>query len=175
LSTSELQSRVAVTPLVNNPIIRVTGKGSDAADARKVTTAVTSGIITAVNRQNAEGTQGTALLARFRAATTARLEAEAKLKRLRRRRSTSDAALQRAQTELSAARLAADTSGTLYSTVQSADTGASNVERLQPATDAGNDRKSKVEQLGFVGVVAGLVVGMAFALLRESRRRRRLA
>jgi uncharacterized protein involved in exopolysaccharide biosynthesis len=48
------------------------------------------------------------------------------------------------------------------------------VSLIAGASTASSDRRSKVEILGFIGLLAGLVIGCMVAVLREQRRRRRV-
>ncbi|MEA2293673.1 MAG: hypothetical protein QOE86_1312 [Solirubrobacteraceae bacterium] len=173
MSVGALRGSVTVTPVIGNPLILITGSAGSSGDARRIAAAMSTHLVTAVQRLGGGTRRADALLEEFRQASSERSAAQSKLDHLRASLSASTAATRAAQSDLATAELRAQTAGNLYQNARSASTGASGVQVLQAAQVAGNDRATKLQQLGFVALAAGLVLGAALALARESRRQRR--
>jgi uncharacterized protein involved in exopolysaccharide biosynthesis len=84
------------------------------------------------------------------------------------------AALNAARADAQAARIRASTLETSYRQAQADSVSATNLRVIAPATSATSNRRSTIELLGILGAIAGLVFGMALAMLLGRREWRRL-
>jgi hypothetical protein len=79
------------------------------------------------------------------------------------------AKLQKASVDLEAAKLEAENSANLFRAAEGAAPASASLSLIAPAADARSDYRDKLQQLILLGIAAGLVLGLALALLRANR------
>lgn len=169
----DVRSRLTVTPVINNPIIQVTAKGSSAADALALARAASKQLVTTVAAQGGTGHSADAgLLARYRTASKAAATAKSKLDRLKGSVSASQSAIDDAQSKSDTAQLEVQAAGQAYTDSITTNRSASGLKLFDAARPGGNDRRKTMERLGFIGLVVGGALGIALAALLDRRRRR---
>jgi hypothetical protein len=80
-------------------------------------------------------------------------------------------AFARTEVDFVAAKLKASNIANLYRASTSDQAGGSPVRLIAPAASASSDSRTMLERLILIGVVGGLVIGLALALLRANRGR----
>jgi hypothetical protein len=178
LAPSEAAARLSAEPLPQSPAFRVVATGPTASGAVRLANVTATALIAYEAQSNSSNPEATSLLAEYRDAALARERTVATLSHLegigrargaREAASASVLAAARAERETAAAKLAAiDDAYTAAVTSQAPRSGL--VSLVAGATTASNDRGSQGEILGFIGLLAGIVVGCTVALLRERRR-----
>ncbi len=175
-------SRLTATPVQDSPIIRVIGTGPSAGSAEAVANAAAARLITYVTETNRSNPDGTRLLGLYHQVALEKAQTDASvaaannrlaldpengsLKSLVLQETASSEALGLHLNGLSGAYLQAEAS----------QAGTDVLAPLGTATSAGNDRGSKVQTMAGVGLLAGLVIGVALAMWRANElMRRRLA
>jgi capsular polysaccharide biosynthesis protein len=180
LSPEEVRERITVTPVLQNPIISVEAEGPSREEAEALSRTTARGLIAEVERVDTAGGADAELLDEFRAASRRLAEAELRLRSLQRRReadtgSVPRASIERQQAEVETRRLESTTIGNLYAEARTRAGSASQLELIGEPASITSDRSSTIQQLVFAGLLAGAVIGLALATLREgaaARRRR---
>jgi|tagenome__1003787_1003787.scaffolds.fasta_scaffold20949135_2 uncharacterized protein involved in exopolysaccharide biosynthesis len=180
LSRSEVARRLTAVPVPNNPFFTIQGTGRTPQDAIRFTRAATHTMQAYVTATDNGRQRLSDLLGQFR--TTA-AKAEAVQRRITRLKSdpsvsASSPALSKLQVEYQTAQLRASALRGEYQERSSELASTAGIQVISPAASAQSDRKKIVQRTVAVGLVAGLLVGSALALLREravARRRRRFA
>jgi uncharacterized protein involved in exopolysaccharide biosynthesis len=178
LTQLQVSERISASPIPQSPVMRVFGRGADAAHAVAVSNAASDALVaytTGLNRTNPDGPR---LLRRFRETSTQVLRAQARLDTVRRQHANAptDATRARvlaARVGLSVAQLQEQTARVAYDTSTRSQAATSLVQVLQRARTATSDRVRYMQFFGFAGLLAGLAVGVALATLLARRRRRR--
>jgi capsular polysaccharide biosynthesis protein len=165
ISRGTAGSRLSATPVPGSTVIRVTATGASNASAVALANAASTGLRNYVIRLN-RTPQSAAMLRDFQQAQREVVAAQRRVARAQ--GSGSAASLQRARLDLQTAQLKASTLEGQYK-YQSGTTPPPNlVQILSPATTASSDFRSRLEELLLIGLVAGVVVGLALALLRAN-------
>jgi Chain length determinant protein len=180
LSRGFVASHVSATPMSDAPVIRVQATSPSGAQAINLANATSDSLLAFVKTRTGASFKTADVLRRYRShqVTAARLRdkrdsAEQDLQEAdsdSNRRQLADASADLAQENL---RL--DTIKTEYQNALLAQRAAPSAQKLSSASGARTDRSSTVQVAVFLGVLAGLVVGLAFAGLLAARRRRRLS
>jgi hypothetical protein len=177
LSTSEAAARLSAEPLPLSPAFRVFATGPSGPEAIALANTTAGALVAYEGEVNNSNPQANSLLHEYRAASVAlhrasdglaRLQ-EASRKRKHRRVSSEALVSAHAARDTAAARLSAV--GNAYNaavTSQAPRRGL--VSLLAGATSATSDRRAKVELAGFIGLLAGIVLGCLVAVMRERRR-----
>jgi capsular polysaccharide biosynthesis protein len=174
LSQAVVDARLSATPIQDSPIIRVIGTAPSAQAAESIANAGAAQLTTYVTNSNRANPDATRLLGLYQAA--ARLKAQ------------NAAALARAQKALNSN----PGNGSLQSTVvndtarsdslgvqlnalagayiqaQSSQAATELLSPLSSATSATSNRSSKVQDLAGLGLLTGLVLGVALAMWRSN-------
>ena len=153
------------------------GASSTAAIALANTSA--SALVAYEGEVNDSNPQAAALLQEYHDASGSLHRAASKLERLQ--RSSAKRGLDARDEDLVSARAGRDTAAARLSAVGNAYTAAVTsqaprrglITLLAGATSASSDHRAKVELAGFIGLLSGIVLGCAVAVLRERRRDRR--
>lgn len=180
LSPSEVARRLTAVPVPNNPFFTIQGTGRTPQDAIRFTRAATRTMQAYVTATDNGRQRLSDLLGDFRTATA---KAEALQRRITRLKSdptvsASSPRLSKLEVEYQTAQLRASALRTEYQERSSELASTAGIQVISPAASAQSDRKKIVQRTVAVGLVAGLLVGSALALLREravARRRRRFA
>jgi hypothetical protein len=167
--------RLSSEPIPLAPAFRVIATGDSDAAAMRLANVTAGAVVSYESKANSANPQAKELLAAYREATASLRRAEAEVDSL----SSSggdEKSLVRAEAQSSAAKVKLQGIETAYvAAVTSQAPREGLVTVLAGATSAENDRKSKVELYGFLGLLAGILVGCLAAVGREHRRLDRLA
>lgn len=174
LSPDAAVAQLSAEPIPESPVFRVIASAPSAAAAVRLANVTSHAVIAYEGAANTYSPESRRLLLAYRAASLHQARAQATLAR-----ATSDYAadpdtarqlgLERAHAAQAAASLQLHALASAYQlSAESTDT-TELVSLLSGAVTAESDRKSKIELLGFVGLLAGLVIGCALAVLREQR------
>jgi hypothetical protein len=178
LGPSEAVARLSAEPLPQSPAFRVIATGPTESGAVQLANVAANAVISYESQSNSANPEAESLLHEYRVASLDLQHAAANLahlEHLSRRRSTPETvsasvvAPAKAERDAAAAKLTAI--GDAYTAAVTSQAPRSGlVSLVAGATSASNDRHSKVEILGFIGLLAGTVIGSILAVLRERRR-----
>jgi capsular polysaccharide biosynthesis protein len=174
LSPEDVSGRVSATPVPQSGDITVTATGSSPRAAVRLVNAVSSSLSSYVVSVSNPGEEPAAILSKYEAvaATVRTLKREAG--RLAARLGATGAvapALGRLEARLQAALLRQETLKIQYQSALLAPT--TRLIAFDRPTSASSDRQSRAALLGFIGLLFGLVVGLAALALGSSRAARR--
>jgi Chain length determinant protein len=173
LSRSTTLSRLSAEPIPLAPVFRVIATGPSESKATGLANAAAGAVIAYIGKSNSANPAAGALLDEYRHASLAARRAKTTLDELNQQGSPPPDALLTAEAAKSAAKVRLEAIGRSYiSTVASQAPRSGLVTLAAGATSASSDRRSKVEQYAFIGLLVGLVIGCAAAVARERRRRR---
>jgi capsular polysaccharide biosynthesis protein len=178
LGPAEAVARLSAEPLPQSPAFRVIATGPTESGAVALANVTANAVIAYESQANSANPEAGSLLREYRNASLDLqrvVAALAQLEHVSRIRKTPEAA---SASVLVPARAARDTAATKLAAIGNAYTAAITsqaprsglVSLLAGATTASNDRSSKVEILGFIGLLAGTVIGSVVAVAREQRR-----
>lgn len=170
LTRAAATSRLSAEPIPLSPVFRVIATGPTESAAIRLANVASSAVVVYEGKSNSANPEAESLLRDYRDASVAVRRAEVKLAALG-QGSVPPEALLGAEAEKSAAQVKREAIGKAYvSAVASQAPRSGLVSLLAGATSATGDRSSKIQLYGFVGLLVGLVVGCAVAVLRERRR-----
>jgi uncharacterized protein involved in exopolysaccharide biosynthesis len=174
LSAATAVSRLAAEPIPNSPAFRVIASGPTAKAAVNLANVASTALIAYEAHANTYSPEGHRLLGAYRAAELSLAHAKAAVARAEAARGEEPSAkanlrLENAQASQAAATLQAQALASGYQLSAQSATTRDLISPLAQAVTATSDRRSKIELLGFVGLLGGLVIGCALAALREIR------
>jgi uncharacterized protein involved in exopolysaccharide biosynthesis len=183
LPRDTVKARVTATDIPESPIFKIDAQGPSAGDAIKLANASAAGMLDYLNDSKRQGDDSATLLTRYRAASQRAGDINAQINRLKENlisltSSARDARQKRINqltVEADTANLQAQTLGQLYQTARQNTEGSAQLRLLDPATSAASDRMSVLQQMVFVGLVAGALLGMGLVVLLAASRARRRA
>jgi len=167
LSPSEVRDRLSASPVDSTTLIRIEAEGVDEAGAVRLSNAGARSLINYVEDLNRRQDTG-GVLRRFRAARARVERAKTILDRLERDPSPSRARLEQARLDFASASLQAETVGNEYRALRGGPEARTIVQFVAPAADARSDRRSTLERLLLIALAAGVLVGVALALVLEN-------
>jgi hypothetical protein len=168
-------SRLSSEPIPLAPAFRVIATGGSEAAAMNLANAAAGAVVAYESKANSANPQAKALLAGYRNATASLRQAEARVDSLS-SSGGNEKALVNAEARRNAAKVKLRGIENAYvAAVTSQAPREGLVTVLAGATSAESDRKSKVELYGFLGLLAGILLGCLAAVGREHRRINRLA
>jgi uncharacterized protein involved in exopolysaccharide biosynthesis len=172
LSASQASGRLSAEPIPNSPAFRVIATGPTSRAAALLANVASRALIAYESQSNSYSPETHRLLTAYRAASLHLIQATAQAKRaeiqyLARRDPARRSQLEEAQASRAAASLKAQALASGYQLNAQSATTTELVSLLAGATTAASDRKSKIELLGFVGLLGGLVIGCTLAVLLE--------
>lgn len=174
LSPDEAVGQLSAEPIPNSPVFRLIASAPSAPAAVRLANVTSQALIAYEGAANTYSPESQRLLYDYRAASLELARAEARVAGATRDYAADpDAArkagLESAQAGRAAASLRAQALGSAYQlSAESTDT-TELVSLLSGAVTAESNHKSKIELLGFIGLLGGLVIGCALAVLREQR------
>jgi uncharacterized protein involved in exopolysaccharide biosynthesis len=177
MTPREVRERVTSSSVPDSPTFTITASGSSARGAVRVANAVTRSMIAyGGSGSNAASAD---LLRRYREAVRARNQARRRLEALRltyglATEGSASAALAKAVADVAAQELRVNGLADQYRSRASEPRSDPVLQPLAYAVDASNDRSSKIQLYGAVGVLAGLCLSIALAVLMTAVRHRRL-
>jgi uncharacterized protein involved in exopolysaccharide biosynthesis len=191
----EVASHVSATPIPQSTLFTVSATGRTASEAAAYANAASAALV-AYGRD--DGSQRSErLLESYKEVSADLSRAKRRLARARRSADAAEAAqaapaigvtptatpepdasssatIARLQAQIDVLELQQETAAVRYRDDQSQRQFGALVERVAPAVGATSDRDEKLQLFGGLGVLAGLCVGLALAVMRTAWRRRRL-
>jgi uncharacterized membrane protein len=166
ITTADARTRLSGSQVPRSTLIRVEGQGSSEREARRLANGGAAGLIRYIEQVNAEQLD-TGILDRYR-------RAQRRTDRMRRRYIAASAKYgrtsrraERARLDMLTAQLSSQTLSTRV--VQNTEQPLHNLLQLVvPATTAESDRSSVLSRLILISLAAGLLLGLALALLRNN-------
>jgi hypothetical protein len=171
LAPSLAVARLSAEPIPLSPTFRVIATGPTAAASIRLANVAAGAVIAYESESNSANPQATSLLGEYRAASIRLDEAAQHLSRLTRAKHASITALANAEAERNTALVKLRAIGVAYTSAITSQAPRSGLlSLLSGATSTSNDRRAKIELSGFIGLIAGMVLGCIAALLWERRR-----
>jgi len=167
LSQQEVREQLKASPIPGSTLIRVEAEGDSEGEARQLANAAAERLINYVTELNVRQQEARSL-GRFRRAAEGVERARARLGRAQRRSGPNSRAVEEARLDLSTAQLAARSIGNRVFQASVVPPPENLLQLVVPAATADSDRGSVLQELLLIGLVAGLVVGMALALARTN-------
>jgi capsular polysaccharide biosynthesis protein len=164
ISTAQVDSRLSASPIPASPVIVVKAKGSSERDAVALANAAKSALIAYVTRLNRSNPDSARLLRDYESALL-RLR-NARQARATQPKSAGQQTLDQLDARIAKAELETTTLNGLYRASQQGQAATDVIQVLSPASSARSDSGAFLQRLLFVGLIAGLVAGVAVALLR---------
>jgi uncharacterized protein involved in exopolysaccharide biosynthesis len=175
--------RLSSEPIPQSPAFRIIATGPSEAAAIDLANVTSTAVIEYETQANSSDTEAASLLKEYKelALTAAHRQAKLAEEELAQRpaKGQKTAPTQRSaatapyKSALVAVEARLKAVGTAYSAAVTSEAPRSGlVSLLAGATSATEDRKSKVEKYGLVGLLVGILLGGALAVLRDVRRRR---
>lgn len=167
IPASEAVKRLSAEPIPLSPAFRVIATGPSEAAAMKLADSAARAVVVYEGRANSSNAQASALIREYRKASLNLHRAEAEAGRLQAEGGT---AFLNAEAARSAAKVRLSAIENAYvAAVTSQAPRRGLVSMVAGATSAENDRKSKLELYGLLGLVFGAFLGCVLAVLRERR------
>jgi capsular polysaccharide biosynthesis protein len=163
---SVARENLAASQVPRSTLIQVEAEGDSSGEAQQLANAAALALIRYVTKLNVQQQQSRSL-ARFRRAQAVAERARTRLLRIQRNRPGSSAA-ERARVQLRTAELNARAVGARVVGATVAPTPENLLQLVVPAASADSDESSVLQQSLLIGLVAGLVLGVALALLRAN-------
>lgn len=169
LSPSKAVGQLSAEPIPLSPIFQVIASGQSQSDAIRLANVAANAVIAFEGHSNSANPQANALLGSYHSAAIAVQSAKSEIHHLA-TAGASSARLLQAEAGLIAAQVKLKATGNAYtSAVVSQAPRKGLVTLLAGATTASNNRKSKAELYGFIGLLLGLGIGCCVAVIRERR------
>lgn len=169
----EVTDHMSATPIPDTTVVKVSGTADSADAATKLANVSGTALTRYIATLNGTRQGSTPVLAEFRQAESVyqdRLRRQEELAARVEANPSDEAAgqeLQRARVKTQVALLKKNSVGELYGTSQQAYVAP--LRFLNVATSASSDRLSRLQLLGFIGLIAGLAVGAALATVKANR------
>ncbi len=185
MTPAEVRGHVSSTPVPNSPIFTVTATPASAGSAVTLANAVSQSMLAYGRSHSSTDAASARLLARYLGAVRSRNRARNRVAQLRSGSSTSagtasaattasdSGSLSQARADLEVQQLRMDTLADQYRARTSTPGNTAVLQPLVNAQGASSDRGSKTQLYGALGVLAGLCVGTALAVLLAGWRFRR--
>jgi hypothetical protein len=176
LGSTKAAARLSAEPLPQSPAFRVVATGTTASGAIRLANVTSNALISYESQTNSANPEAASLLHEYHEASLDLQHATAHVSDVEHSTagtggavSSNALAAAKANQATAAARLRAiDTAYTAAVTSQAPRSGL--VSLVAGATSASSNRRSKVELLGLIGLLAGVVVGCAVTVLNDYRR-----
>lgn len=169
IPADDVADDLSASPVPGSTLIQVEADGLSERNAVGLANAGAESLIGYVRSIN-ETNEAEELLRRYNKAQGEARRAEQKTQRILRSSRRNSRAATRARTEQDLAALKASDLANRYRAASASASAASRLALIAPAASADSDRRDVLEQLILVGVVGGLVLGFALALLRTNWR-----
>jgi Chain length determinant protein len=180
-SRASVAQDLTAAPIPENPILRIVGEGESPEAAVRLTATATSELERYVSRTDAATESFEAALREFREQSRRAADLRRQLNELEEDQTVAGASSVSAAEEedlrvdYETAKLRADSLGQMYRDRQVELASTAGIEVISRPAPAGDDRRSVMQRLIAVGLVGGVVVGSALAMLLGPRRRRPVA
>ena len=171
LTPSEAVQRLSAEPIPSSPVFRIVATGPTQGSAIALANAAAAALVSYESHNN-YSSDAAELYASYRVASLELARDRAHLTKLSNRHALrlENPTLVAAQATVYAAQARSTALQLAYQQAVTAQPSGSLVSLLTSAINATNDKKSKVELTGLIGLIGGLVIGCALAALREQRR-----
>lgn len=166
---AEAASGLSASPIPESTLIRIEGKEHSQDTAVRLANGGAASLVDYVASLN-KRQQSTGLLAEYRAAQARTDAARANLAALSRAKKPDAGAIAETRLTLATAQLKSQTLSTQYANSAGASASQNDLQLVVPADTAKSNRVSTLERLGLIGLVSGLILGVALALLASNRR-----
>lgn len=170
LPRSEAIPRLSSEPIPLSPAFRVIATGPNADAARELANATAKAVVTYEGEANSSNPEARSLLGEYKQASLQLHQAEAEVEELESAPAEDGDRLDAEATRSSAKVKLQAIENAYVAAVTSQAPRRGLVSMLATATSASSDRKAKIELWGLLGLVAGLALGCAAAVMRERRR-----
>ena len=169
---------VDATQIVETPLVRVVATSASEDDAVAYSNAGAKALSNYVNNLKSPGSDVDPVAKRYRAAALVYNQKLQELKQLKDRfgssvNSDEQAQLNDAESEVQTAKLKRTALGAIYQRGQNIRIAQPSLNVFVSAKSASSDRAPTMQITGGIGLAAGLVLGIAVAMLRTARRARR--
>jgi uncharacterized protein involved in exopolysaccharide biosynthesis len=172
LAPSTASARLSSEPIPLAPSFLVIAAGPTEPSAVRLANVAASAVVAYESQSNSANPEAASLLKEYHEASFQLQQAGTKLSHIGRDASANARAQAAAEKNTAAVRLHAI--GNAYTAAIASQAPRNGlVSLLASATTATNNRKSKIEIFGFIGLLAGVVIGCVAAVLRERRRSNR--
>jgi uncharacterized protein involved in exopolysaccharide biosynthesis len=171
LVPSTAAGRLSAAPIPQAPAFSVTATGSTQRSAVLLANVTANAVIAYESQSNSANPEAAALLSEYRSVSLQLRRENQEIASLLRKKNVSKGAISSAEATRDAEQAkdrAVDVAYTAAVSSQAPRSGL--VSLLAGATSASSDKKSKVELYGLIGLLGGLVLGCAVAVLRERAR-----
>jgi hypothetical protein len=170
LPAAEAIPRLSSEPIPLSPAFRVIATGPSADEAMRLANATAEAVVVYEGRSNSSNPEARSLLGEYERASLDLHESEASVEELESAPSGDEDRLA-AEAARSAAKVKLQAIENAYvAAVTSQAPRRGLVSLLASATSASDDRTSKIQLWGLIGLLAGLGIGCAAAVFRERRR-----
>jgi capsular polysaccharide biosynthesis protein len=170
LPRSEAISRLSSEPIPLSPAFRVIATGPNADDAMQLANATGEAVVVYEGQANSANPEARSLFGEYKQASLQLHQAEAEVEELE-SAPAGDGDRLGAEATRSAAKVKLQAIENAYvAAVTSQAPRRGLVSMLATATSASSDRKAKIELWALLGLLAGLAIGCAAAVVRERRR-----
>jgi uncharacterized protein involved in exopolysaccharide biosynthesis len=175
MPVADVHRRLSAVPVPGNPFFTISGTGRTTDDAVRFTQAASREMQAYVKRHDRGDVSLDSLLSRYRSVVRRQDVLERRIDSITAASIGPElpASAARAQAEHDTLELQAEALKQQYTERSAEVATTAGVTVISPATTAESDRSKTVQRLVAVGLVAGLVVGSALALLLEGARRAR--
>jgi capsular polysaccharide biosynthesis protein len=178
LAPDETVARLSAEPIPNSPIFRVIATGPTARSAISLANVASGAVVSYISQANTADPDSNGLLdsyhtASLRLAKAAGETAQAERAYAAHPDASTHVALENAQAQQAAEKLRAQAIAANYQASARSTTTTELVSVLAGAAVATSDHSSKVELYAFTGLLAGMVIGCAGAIIFDRRRLRR--
>lgn len=171
LTPAQAVGRLSAEPIPVSPAFRVIATGPSQGAAVALANIAAGAVVSYVSQANSTNPESASLLHQYQQAALALRHAVANSAELGRKKGASIEVLANAEAAKNAAAVKLRAIGVAYTnTVTSQAPSSGLVSLVAGATTASNDRNSKVELFGLVGLLIGVVLGCLAAVGRERRR-----
>jgi hypothetical protein len=161
---AKASTRLSSEPIPLSPAFRVIATGGSSEGAIALANATANAIVVYEGHTNNANPQAASQLAEYRNASLEKRKAETRLAQIVSENGSEEATLD-AEADISAAKVRLTAIESAYvGTVASQAPRKGLVTVLAGATSASSDKKSKVGLYGFIGLIAGLVIGCVAAI-----------
>lgn len=180
LDRREVGDRLSATPVAESPVFSISAEGTSEKEAVELARAASQSMVDYIARINDDEEAREELLRDYRRASATAQRLAIELARLRRNAGPAGATNQSSRREmnrlagnLEAARLEARGLATSYQEAAQGSGGRAFVQVLNPPLGASSDRIPFTQRLIAIGLLVGLLIGVALAVVRSGRMIRR--
>ena len=181
LAPTEAVRRISASPIPDGAAFQVFATGPSGPAAIRLANVAAGATVSYLGSTSFIGGDAGAIYGQYRAESLQLAQAQAQVQRLKNNagpNNPTNQALVKAEAQASSLQARTGALSAAYTqAIESGPTVSSLVSPLSRALTASSDRKHKIELFGIAGLVAGLLIGGAAAILREQRggslRRRR--